>query len=267
MKRKVYLVGAGPGDPELLTVKALRVLQSADVVLHDDLISEEILAAASRRALLYNVGKRCGRKSVSQEQINFLLVSLASSGLEVVRLKGGDPFIFGRGGEELQALRAAGIEVEVIPGITAAVAAGAASQVPLTHRQLSSAVVFLTNHHADPGSGDDWRPFASLKATLVIYMPGSKYEAMCRKLRDSGFSPKTPCAVISRASTAQQQVHCTDLASLARAAHLPAPVLLIVGEVARFAEKSKPAAPKQAQFSWVEELLLIEKQHLQEQAS
>jgi uroporphyrin-III C-methyltransferase len=266
MKRKVYLVGAGPGDPELLTLKSLTLLRSADVVLHDDLVSPEILALASA-ALLYNVGKRCGTKSVSQEQINFLLVSLACSGLKVVRLKGGDPLIFGRGGEELQALRAAGIEVEVVPGITAAVAAGAATQVPLTHRQLSSAVVFLTNHQADAGSGDDWRPLASLKATLVIYMPGSNYSAISRKLRDSGFSPETPCAVISRASTAQQQAHWAELSSLPSVPHLPAPTLLIVGEVARYAETSKRAVAANQALAWMDEILLQESEQVEEHAS
>ena len=236
MKRKVYLVGAGPGDPELLTVKALRILQSADVVLHDELVSLEVLSLAPRTALLYNVGKRCGKKSPSQEQINSLLVSLTTSGLQIVRLKGGDPFVFGRGGEELQALRAAGIKVEVVPGITAAVGAAAAAQLPLTHRQLSSALVFLTNHHAELETSDDWRAFASSKATLVIYMPGRNYEGISRKLRDAGFAHETPCAVISRATTPEQQVYCTTVSNLGSAPHFPAPTLLLVGEVVRFAD-------------------------------
>ena len=241
MKPKVYLVGAGPGDPELLTVKALRILQSADVVLHDELISPDVLAFAPRTALLYNVGKRCGKESPSQERINSLLVSLASSGVQVVRLKGGDPFVFGRGGEELEALRAAGIEVEVVPGITAAVGAAAATQLPLTHRQLSSALVFLTNHHAALAP-DDWRAFASSKATLVIYMPGHDYQGISRKLRDARFAQRTPCAIISRATTPQQQVHCTNIAELARAPHLPAPTLLIVGDVVRVAQRERDLA-------------------------
>src|SRR6184192_1706377 len=148
MNGKVYLVGAGPGDPELLTLKALKILKRADVVLHDDLVSMEILAFVPSTARIQNVGKRCGGKSTSQREINSLLIQYALLGLQVVRLKGGDPFIFGRGGEEMQALREGGIEVEVVPGITAALGAAAAIQIPLTYREISSSLVFLTGHHA-----------------------------------------------------------------------------------------------------------------------
>src|SRR5713226_8045631 len=156
MTGKVYLVGAGPGDPELLTLKALKLLRLADVVLHDELIGPEILASVPSSAQVHNVGKRCGRKSITQEAINALLVKQALLGLQVVRLKGGDPLIFGRGGEEIEALRKANIDFEIVPGVTAALGAAAAAQIPLTHRELASAVVFLTAHHADAGYRNDW---------------------------------------------------------------------------------------------------------------
>jgi uroporphyrin-III C-methyltransferase len=148
MKGKVYLVGAGPGDPELLILKALRVLQTADAVLHDDLVAPEILKLISSTAQVYNVGKRCGKKKILQEEINFLMVALAESGLRVVRLKSGDPLIFGRAGEEIEALRRADIAFEIVPGVTSAMGAAAAAQIPLTHRHASSALVFLTAHQA-----------------------------------------------------------------------------------------------------------------------
>ncbi len=148
MKGKVYLVGAGPGDPELLTVKALRLLQTADAVLHDDLVSPEILQLIPATAQVHNVGKRCGKKKISQEEINFLMVALADSGLRVVRLKSGDPLIFGRAGEEIEALRKAGIPYEIVPGVTSALGAAAAAQIPLTHRRASSALVL---HHGASG--------------------------------------------------------------------------------------------------------------------
>lgn len=233
MKGKVYLVGAGPGDPELLTVKALRILKSADVVLHDDLISPEILALVSPTAFVYNVGKRCGTKSTTQERINSLLVHSAAAGLQVVRLKGGDPFVFGRGGEEMQALRHAGTEFEIVPGVTSAFGAAAAAQIPLTHRDVSSALVFVTCHHAEGRFTKDWdwRPLVASKATLVIYMPGRGYDAISRKLYEAGMKAETPCVVISRATTADQQVYFTTVKNLELAPRLPAPTLLIVGEV------------------------------------
>jgi uroporphyrin-III C-methyltransferase len=147
MNGKVFLVGAGPGEPDLLTVKALRLIKSADVVLHDDLVSSEILELIPATAHVRNVGKRCGRKSTPQLEINALLIAFASFGLRVVRLKGGDPSIFGRGGEEMDALRKADVEFEVIPGVTSALASAAAAQVSLTHRDKSSAVILLSSHH------------------------------------------------------------------------------------------------------------------------
>ena len=236
MKGKVYVVGAGPGDPELLTVKALKILKSAEIVLHDELIAADILALAPPTAFLYNVGKRCGQKSTPQAQINSLLVTLASSGLQVVRLKGGDPFVFGRGGEEIEALYSANIQFEIVPGVTAAVGAAAVTQIPLTHRRLSSALVLLTNQHCKEQAGDDWRHFVSSSATIVIYMPGYNYEATSRRLVDAGLKSDTPCAIVSRATLPEQQVYHTTVENLPGAPHLPSPTLLIVGEVTRLAD-------------------------------
>jgi uroporphyrin-III C-methyltransferase len=234
MKGKVLLVGAGPGDPELLTLKAFRALKTADVVLHDELISPEILALVPKTADVRSVGKRCGRKGISQEEINALLVQFSLLGLQVVRLKGGDPLIFGRAGEELEALRQAGIEIEVIPGVTAALAAAAAVQIPLTHRDTSSSLLILTGHHSDPGLSD-WPAELSPKATIVVYMPGYHYEATAARLIAAGLDPATPCAVISQVATSKENVFRTTLAALPRAPQLPAPTLLVVGEVVRYA--------------------------------
>ena len=165
MKGKVYLVGAGPGDPELLTLKALRVLQTADAVLHDDLVSQEILKLIPSAAQVHNVGKRCGKKNIAQEEINFLMIALADSGLRVIRLKSGDPMIFGRAGEEIESLRRTGIPYEVVPGVTSALGAAAAAQIPLTHRRASSALVFITAHQASESEAANWSKLAGSGAT------------------------------------------------------------------------------------------------------
>jgi uroporphyrin-III C-methyltransferase len=233
MTGKVYLVGAGPGDPELLTLKAARVLKQADVVLHDDLVSTQILQLATARAQVRNVGKRCGKKIVSQEEINFLMVTLAASGLQVVRLKGGDPLIFGRVGEEIAALRQANIDFEIVPGITAALGAASTAQIPLTHRQSSHALVFLTGHSASGVDLTNWRALVSLGATVAIYMPGHRYSEIARKLRAAGLSADTSCAIVSRATTPEEQIFSTDLEGLKGAPMLPAPTLLLIGEVLR----------------------------------
>jgi uroporphyrin-III C-methyltransferase len=233
MTGKVYLVGAGPGDPELLTLKAARLLKVADVVLHDDLVSPQILGLASSRAQIRNVGKRCGKKNISQEEINFLMVTLAASGLQVVRLKGGDPLIFGRIGEEISALRKAKIEFEIVPGITAALGAASSAQIPLTHRQSSHAVVFLAGHSATGADPTNWRALVETGATLVIYMPGHQYLETARKLRVAGLRDQTPCAIVSRATTSEEQTFVTTLEKLAEAPRLPAPTLLVIGEVLR----------------------------------
>src|ERR1700752_214630 len=169
MKGKIYLVGAGPGDPDLLTVRAATLLKAAEVILYDDLVSPEILRLAPPSARLENVGKRCGQKGISQEEINFLMVGLASLGMDIVRLKSGDPLIFGRLGEEIEALRAAGIDFEIVPGVTSAFGAAASAQIPLTPRRTSHALVLLAGHPANDKEKDDWRKFISSGATLVIY--------------------------------------------------------------------------------------------------
>jgi uroporphyrin-III C-methyltransferase len=235
MSGKVYLVGAGPGDPDLLTVKALRTLKMADVVLHDGLIAPGVLALIPSSARVHNVGKRCGSKAISQQEINRLLVRYAFQGLTAVRLKGGDPLVFGRAGEEIEALRKADIEVEIVPGITAALGAAAAAQIPLTHRRVSSAVLFLTGHHAEEKDSPGWPRQISPDATLVIYMPGHEYFSTSRRLLAAGIRPTTPCAIISQATSSHQQVHRTTVGEMAKAPRLPAPTLLMVGDVVRFA--------------------------------
>jgi uroporphyrin-III C-methyltransferase len=236
MKGKVYLVGAGPGDPELLTLKAFRLLRTADAVLHDDLVSPEILRLIPAKAQVHNVGKRCGRKNIVQEEINFLMVALVDSGMDVIRLKSGDPLIFGRAGEEIEALRRADIAYEIVPGVTSALGAAAAAGIPLTHRRASSALVFITAHQAAVSEAANWSNLAGSGATLVIYMPGQKYSEVAAKLRAAGLAGATPCAVISRATTAQQRTYRTTIAELSDAPPLAAPTLLVVGEVVRFAD-------------------------------
>lgn len=228
---KVYLIGAGPGDPELLTVKAARVLQNANVVLHDSLVSAEILALVSPQAELINVGKRCGRKLLTQEELNALLVSLASSHESVVRLKAGDPLIFGRAGEEIEALLKSGIEFEVVPGITAALGAAANAKISLTDRRVASQVLFTT---VQRGVGDgevDWGTLTG-STTLVIYMPQSDYAHVAELLRERGLPSDMPCVLVSNASRTNQQVRWTKVSQLGSADPLPAPTLLIVGRVA-----------------------------------
>jgi len=233
MNGKVFLVGAGPGDPELLTVKALRTLQSADAVLHDDLVSPEILALIPQDAEVRNVGKRCGRKNITQEEINALLVAFASFGLKVVRLKSGDPLIFGRAGEEMEALRNAGIDFEVVPGVTSALASAAAVRVSLTHRDSASAVLFVTGQHAKATKAVEWRKYVASGATLAIYMPGSDYQQISEQLIAAGIKDETACAIVSRASSSLQQIHRTTVNNLKTAPSLPAPTLLLVGEALR----------------------------------
>jgi uroporphyrin-III C-methyltransferase len=247
LKGKVYLVGAGPGDPELLTVKALRLLRSADAVLHDDLVAPEILQLIPSTAQIHNVGKRCGKKKILQGEINFLMVALAALGLRVVRLKGGDPLIFGRAGEEIESLRRANIPYEIVPGVTSAMGAAAAAQIPLTYRRASSALVLITAHKAsekDAADKDatDWSKFVATGATLVIYMPGQNYPDIARRLTSAGLAGETPCAVISRATTRYQRTHRTTVLDLHRTPQLASPTLLIVGEVVGLADPAAVAA-------------------------
>jgi len=239
VKGKVYLVGAGPGDPELLTLKALRLLRSAEAVLHDDLVAPEILQLIPSNAQIHNVGKRCGKKKILQGEINYLMVALASSGLRVVRLKGGDPLIFGRAGEEIETLRRNNIPFEIVPGVTSAMGAAAAAQIPLTHRRASSALVLITAHQAsekDAAEKDAWSKFVASGATLVIYMPGQNYSDIAKRLTAAGLAGATPCAVISRATTRHQRTHRTTVLDLHRSPQLAAPTLLVVGEVVRMTD-------------------------------
>jgi uroporphyrin-III C-methyltransferase len=254
MKGMVYLVGAGPGDPELLTVKATRLLQTAEAVLYDDLVAPEILELVPTSARLHNVGKRCGKKKIRQEEINFLMVALASAGLRVVRLKSGDPLMFGRAGEEIQALRDAEIPYEIVPGVTSALAAAAAAAIPLTHRRLSSAVIFITAHQASESEAAEWNRFAGSGSTLVIYMPGRDYAGLSRKLRAAGLAGETPCAIVSQVGTAQQQMYRTTIFDLAQSPSLESPSLLIVGGVVRLSDCRMPDS-EPVVSEWVESLI------------
>jgi uroporphyrin-III C-methyltransferase len=243
MNGKVYLVGAGPGDPELLTVKALRLLRIADVVLHDDLVGPEILALIPPTAKIQNVGKRAGSKAIRQEEINFLLVTLAASGQQVVRLKSGDPLILGRAGEEIAALRRANIEYEIVPGVTSGLGAAAAAGIPLTLREVSSTVVLTAGHLATGDRttedwGLEWKELAGAESTFVVYMPGYEYAEVASRLLNAGFRQETPCAIISRATTPEQRIYRTRVADLHLAPRLPSPTLLVVGEVVKFADES-----------------------------
>jgi len=229
-KGTVYLVGAGPGDPELLTLRALRLLETADVIFHDDLVPEEVLVLANRHALLTSVGKRCGRPRITQQGIHALLIESARAGQSVVRLKSGDPLVFGRAGEEIAALRAAGITFEVVPGVTAALAAGAALGVPLTDRKSASKLIFCTGHHV---TGKDTTPSWSgplpEDATLVIYMPGRDTSRIARELAASGVATDMPCCAISHAATLRQSVAACRLHEFAKLECGPAPLLVMVG--------------------------------------
>lgn len=242
MSAKVYLVGAGPGDPELLTIRAARILSSADVVLHDALVSLEVLALIPATAQRIDVGKRCGQKLLSQDDINLLLISYAASHRVVVRLKGGDPLLFGRAGEEMSALRDAGVEFEVVPGISAAFAAAAAAHISLTDRRITPQVLFTTMHR---GAGSNSLPLRHVdhSTTIVIYMPGSDYEHVSRALRENGWPADTPCAIVSHAARPQQVIRTTSLDNLSRQAVLPAPSLMIVGRTVTPAELTSDPAP------------------------
>ena len=244
---KVWLVGAGPGDPDLLTVKALRLLQSADVVVHDRLTPAELLVLARPDARLIDVGKRKSRHTLPQDDINALLVALALQGLKVVRLKGGDPFVFGRGGEELLALREAGVEAEVVPGVTSALAAAAGAGVPLTHRGLAQAVTFVTGHAAvkDGEAGEpelaepnlDWPVLSRPNHTLVVYMGVTAAGMLAARLIAAGRDASTPVLIVENASRADERRLLTRLAELPKAAAgLDGPALLVIGEVAALAD-------------------------------
>lgn len=250
---KVTLVGAGPGDPELLTLKALKAIQRATVLFVDDLVNEAIVAFASPQARVVHVGKRGGCKSTPQAFIEKLMLAAAREGETVVRLKGGDPFIFGRGGEEIEHLRAAGIEVEVVNGITAGLAAVSSLGVPLTHRQHAHGVVFVTGHAKPGDSGTDWRQLAatahSARLTLVIYMGVSGVGHIQNELL-TGLPATTPVAVIQNATLAtQRHITCTlgALAAAIQDAGLASPAIIVVGDViSGLAAAAQPGALRTA---------------------
>ncbi len=236
---KVYLIGAGPGDPALLTVKAARLLEHATVVLHDSLVSREVLALLPATAEVVDVGKRAGQKLLTQDEINSLLVSYASSHEVVIRLNGGDPTLFGRAGEEIEALRNAQVPFEIVPGITAALGAAAAAKISLTDRRAASQLVITTYSRGEEAASSD--PFSVTPAlnwaaisgntTLVLYMPGADYSEVSRRLLAAGQPEDLPCAIISNATRPNQEIRHTTVAALASVEKLPAPALLIVGRV------------------------------------
>ena len=247
MTPKVYIAGAGPGDPELLTAKAVRVLASADVVLHDDLVSAAILQLAPPSAKLISVGKRCGQRLLTQDDINRLLVHYGRQVATVVRLNGGDPVLFGRAGEEIEALRAASIDFEVIPGVTSALAAAAAAGISLTDRRIASHVLFTTAHRRPGGPSLDLRGLARADTTVVVYMPGPDYGAVADAALAAGLDVNTPCVIVSSISLPGQRILRTSLRDLPNAAPLPAPALVILGYVAGTHDPETLAAFWQAQ--------------------
>src|SRR5687767_4536031 len=227
----VYLVGAGPGDPELLTLKALRILGQADVVLHDDLLTPEILELIPSTARIESVGKRHNERQVTQQEINQKLCEYGAAGHTVVRLKGGDGAIFGRASEEMDALRAAGISFAIIPGITAASGAAAAAGVSLTDRRAGSALVFLTAQRCKGNPPPNWKAIAELGGTTAIYMPGGHEDDLARQLLQAGVAAETSCFVVAGASRSEQQVIETTLGQLPDLQKLPAPAVLLIGMV------------------------------------
>ncbi len=235
----VWLVGAGPGAADLITLRGMRLLQQAEAVVYDELASRELLAHCPAGCEQHPVGKRAGHHSATQDEINALLVKLGGAGKKVVRLKGGDPLIFGRAGEEIEALRAAGIPFEVVPGVTAATAVAAALHLPLTHREHSSAVIFITGHQCAANTGGlDWAALARLKATLCFYMGARRLPEIVHNLFQHGMPGATPLALVSEATLPTQKITVT---TLAEAAAIPAdtivqPALVVIGAVVRVAD-------------------------------
>ncbi|MDE2355997.1 MAG: uroporphyrinogen-III C-methyltransferase [Alphaproteobacteria bacterium] len=240
---RVALVGAGPGDPDLLTLAAFKALKAADVVVHDGLVSEAILDLAPARARRISVAKRRAHHSYGQDEINQMLVAFALQGLEVVRLKGGDPFIFGRGGEELEACRAAGVACRVIPGVTSALAAAAAAGAPLTHRGAAQAVTFVTGHAKAGEAPDlDWTALARPNQTVAIYMGLAQAPAIAAQLLAKGRSAATPALIVENASRPDERRIVTTLRHLADvAAGLAGPALLMIGEAMALAQAGDEA--------------------------
>jgi uroporphyrin-III C-methyltransferase len=233
MQPSVTLVGAGPGDPELMTLRAARALAAADVILVDDLVNRGCLAHARSDARIIEVGKRGGCTSTPQAFIEKMLVLYARQGRNVVRLKGGDPFVFGRGGEEAEALRAQGIEVHVVPGVTAGIAAPAMLGIPVTHRECARGVTFVTGHTKD-GSEPDWAALSRSGTTLVIYMGLKNLAKITSSLQDAGMDPTTPACIIENGTLHGQKQRVATLGTLSGAG-FRSPALVVIGEVVRFA--------------------------------
>jgi uroporphyrin-III C-methyltransferase len=243
---KVYLVGAGPGDPGLLTVRGLELLCGASVIVYDQLVNPALLDEAGPQTIKIFVGKKAGRHCIAQEEINQVLIAHARAGLDVVRLKGGDPFVFGRGGEEAEALAEAGIPVEIVPGVSSAVAVPAYAGIPLTHRNYASSFAVVTGHEArKPNSSVDWAKLATATDTLVILMGLSNLGVIVDKLITSGRSPRTPAAVICSGTTSEQKSVVGTLANIVeKGALLEAPALIVVGDVVSLADKLQWFIPK-----------------------
>lgn len=236
---RVSIVGAGPGDPELLTVKALRLVQEADVVIYDKLVGSAVLGLIGPRAERIYVGKSRGRHVLSQSSINDLMATRARAGRHVIRLKGGDPFLFGRGGEEVEYLRALGISVEVVPGISSANGCAAAAGIPLTHRDDAQAVTFVTGHAKDGEPDLDWAALVALRQTLVVFMGVATAGRIAGRLIEHGLDPSTPAAVIENGTRPDQKVVIAVAGSLATAIGdhgITGPALLIIGDVVRHAD-------------------------------
>jgi len=238
----VWLVGSGPGDPGLLTLHALNALEQADVVVYDTLVGKDVLKLAAPRARLEYAGKRGGRPSPSQPDISHRLVKLAGEGRRVLRLKGGDPFVFGRGGEEALTLAEAGVPFRVVPGITAAVGGLAYAGIPLTHRDINTAVTFVTGHAASGGVPEqlDWEALARSSPVIVFYMALRHLGVIAGRLMEGGRAPDEPVALISQATTARQRIiesTLADCAADAEAGGITPPALVVVGEVVRLREK------------------------------
>jgi len=244
MRPLVTLIGAGPGDPELMTLKAARALGAADVVLVDELVNRGCLAHVRSDARIIEVGKRGGCRSTPQAFIEKLLVLYAKQGRNVARLKGGDPFVFGRGGEEAEALRAAGIDVEVIPGITAGTAVPAALGIPVTHREFARGVTFITGHTKD-GTQPDWQALAQSRTTLVVYMGLKGLERILSSLKAAGMDPATPACIIENGTLRSQKQRVATLGTL-RGDAFAGPALIVIGEVVRFARSAAIASSAKA---------------------
>lgn len=230
---KVFLVGAGPGDPELLTLKAYKIISQAKIIVHDHLVSDEILKLAPPDAQLIKVGKQCGKTSCKQEDINQMLVELAQTGINVCRLKGGDPFVFGRGAEEALFLTQHYINFEVIPGVTAALGCTAYSSIPITHRNVSRGFTVITAHGKDENYQIPWKPLAGLEQTLIFYMGLNKANEISNNLIKNGLNPSTPVAVISKGTTAEHTFFLSTLTNLIadiQKHNPPTPSLIVVGE-------------------------------------